>query len=107
MPAVQVAPSFVDLACTACSPWLAPDPQRWLPGGLAATQRFENGTVRKSPPDGVLGGPAAQSVRLSCQTACSRPLSASMSGKNWCPTPCGSIRAGADHVAPPFVVLMK
>jgi hypothetical protein len=30
-----------------------------------------------------------------------------MSGKNWCPTPCGSMRIGADHVCPPFVVLVK
>src|SRR5687767_2698462 len=107
MSAVQVAPSFVVLACTACSAWLAPDPQRWLPGGLAAVHRFENGTVRKSPPDGVLGGPAAQSLRLSCQTAWSLPASASTSGKNWWPFACGSIRAGVDQFVPPSVVLMK
>jgi hypothetical protein len=74
---------------------------------LGETQRLAIGAARKSPPDGVVGGPLAQSARLSCQTACSRPDSAAMSAKNWWPVVCGAIRAGALQLAPPFVVLRK
>ena len=59
-----------------------PTPAARLPGGFCGTHWFAIGTVRKSPPLGVLGGPVAVSLRLSCQTTCSRPAFASTSGKN-------------------------
>jgi hypothetical protein len=59
-----------------------PGPVETLPGGLLETHLFEIGTVRKSPPLGVVGGPEAVSLRLSCHMTCRRPAFASMSGKN-------------------------
>ena len=60
--------------------------------------------MRKSPPLGVLGGPVAVSLRLSCQTTWSLPAFASTSGKNWWPFPCpGVIRDGLDQAVPSSV----
>ena len=47
------------------------------------------------------------SKRLSCQRAVNWPESATMSGKNWCPFVCGSIRVGVDQCPPPSVVFTK
>src|SRR4051794_41580970 len=78
-----------------------PAPTDTLPGGLAATRRLAIGTVRKSPPLGVVGGPVAVSLRLSCHMTCSRPAFASMSVKNWWPLACvGVTRVGPVHVVP-------
>jgi hypothetical protein len=57
----KLAPSFVESA----QRLLTPGPHDALPGGFDASHRFETGTVRKSPPLGVDGGPLAQSDLLS------------------------------------------